>query len=92
MDGDKFSDARGFYEEMARLLTKDTDFVPGKKPDALNDLLRGGFGVHAYGEPIVIRWKNAEKSRAELGADMELFCRIIEDKDESGHDCELILY
>lgn len=91
IDGDKFSTADGFYEEMARLLTKDVNFVPGKNLDALNDLLRGGFGVHAYGEPLTLRWLHSEKSRQELGDKMELFVRIITDSDDSGHDCELIL-
>lgn len=30
-------------------------------------MLRGGFGVHEYEEPIVLIWRDAEKSRADLG-------------------------
>ena len=35
--------------------------------DAFNDVLRGGFGVHEYGEPIVVRWLYAGKSRSDFG-------------------------
>lgn len=91
LDGALFSDAEGFYREMARLLTRDVGFTPGHNLDALNDLLRGGFGVHDYGEPILIRWLHSEKSRRELGEKMDRIIRVITDTDETGHDCQLIL-
>ncbi len=35
----------GFYDEIDRVLTKDLDWKTGHNLNALNDLLRGGFGV-----------------------------------------------
>ena len=67
IDGNKFSDEEGFYDEIDRLLTQDLDFTTGHNLNALTDILRGGFGVHEYGEPLKIRWINASKSRKDLG-------------------------
>lgn len=39
---------------MDKVLTKGLTWRIGHNFDAFNDLLRGGFGVHEYGEPIVI--------------------------------------
>lgn len=58
--------------------------------DAFNDILRGGFGRHDYGEPILIEWQYFEKSKQNLGNEaMNLIEEIILDKDNSGHDCVL---
>ena len=35
--------------------------------DAFDDVLRGGFGVHEYDEPIRLIWLNSNKSREDLG-------------------------
>ncbi|MGE5397578.1 MAG: hypothetical protein ACM3MK_08630 [Chitinophagales bacterium] len=67
IDGSKFNDLEGFYGEIDRLLTKDLEWQTGHNFNALNDLLRGGFGVHEYGEPILLRWINFRKSRQCLG-------------------------
>jgi RNAse (barnase) inhibitor barstar len=67
IDGENFSDLEGFYHEIDRVLTKDTDWKTGHNLDALNDLLRGGFGVFEYEEPIGLVWKNYAKSLQELG-------------------------
>lgn len=67
IDGNKFSDLEGFYTEIDKLLTKDLDWKTGHNMDAFNDLLRGGFGVHEYGEALHIKWINFEKSRQNLG-------------------------
>jgi len=65
LDGANFSSMGEFYAEISRLL------APGEKPirnlDALNDLLRGGFGETEAYEPLAIVWKNAAKSREDLG-------------------------
>ena len=34
-----------------------------------NDVLRGGFGVYGYEEPILLIWRHSEKSRTDLGWD-----------------------
>lgn len=67
IDGNKFSDLEGFYTEIDKLLIKDLDFKAGHNMDAFNDLLRGGFGVHEYGETLHITWINFAKSKQELG-------------------------
>ena len=58
IDGNNFSDLEGFYNEIDKILTKDLNWKTGHNLDAYNDLLRGGFGVHEYEEPIVLRWIN----------------------------------
>lgn len=67
IDGDNFSDLEGFYTEIDKLLTKDLDWQTGHGMDAFNDLLRGGFGVHEYGEALHIKWIHFAKSRQDLG-------------------------
>ena len=69
IDGNNFDDLEGFYSEIDRVLTKDLTWKTGHNLNAFNDLLRGGFGVHEYGEPILLRWINFEKSRIFLGYD-----------------------
>ena len=67
INGDNFSDLDSFYDEIDRVLTKDLDWQTGRNLDAFNDLLRGGFGVHEYEEPINLIWKNISKSKTDLG-------------------------
>lgn len=69
IDGDKFSDLEGFYLEIDKLLTKDLKWKTGHNMNAFNDLLRGGFGAHEYGESIHIKWIHFAKSRQDLGYD-----------------------
>lgn len=67
IDGNNFSDLEGFYNEIDNVLTKDLDWQTGHNLNALNDLLRGGFGVYEYEEPVKIIWINFPKSRQDLG-------------------------
>jgi RNAse (barnase) inhibitor barstar len=67
INGSNFSDLESFYDEIDRALTKDLDWDTGHNLDAFNDLLRGGFGVYEYEEPIKIIWKNISKSKSDLG-------------------------
>lgn len=66
IDGEKFSDLKGFYAEAGRVMSKNNG-TPLNNLGAFNDLLWGGFGVFEYGEPIELVWKNSEKSKKELG-------------------------
>ncbi|MEI8019041.1 MAG: inositol monophosphatase family protein [Schlesneria sp.] len=63
IDGANFTTLEEFYDEIGRVL------IPGKawgrNLDALNDILRGGFGTPENG--FVFRWKNSEQSRVRLG-------------------------
>lgn len=93
LDGNNFNDMEGFYCEIDKLLTKNLDWKTGHNLNAFNDLLRGGFGVHEYGEPITIKWINYNKSKNALGEKMILtLIQIILDCDNSAHDCKLELY
>lgn len=83
LDGNNFSTLTGFYEEVESKLTNNIDWTIGRNLDAFNDLLRGGFGVHEYGEPISWSWINADKSEAELG--MAATINYIENKLETCH-------
>ena len=90
IDGNNFSDIEGFYCEMDKLLTRDLTWKTGHNLNAFNDLLRGGFGFHEYGEKLSITWINAGKSRADLGEELfNILVSIILDSDDSGRDCEL---
>ena len=93
IDGSRFDDIEGFYNEIDRLFTKDLPWKTGHNLDAFNDLLRGGFGVHEYGQPLRIKWMHYSKSKEDLGQLMMLkIMEIILDHDNSGHHCTLELY
>lgn len=103
IDGEKFSTLEEFYDEMDCLLTRNLSWSTGHNLDAFNDLLRGGFGLHEYGQGLDIRWINAAKSRRDFGyfrnrreqekgqTLFDLLVEIILDTDDSGHDCNLTL-
>lgn len=62
IDGDRFDDLAGFFDEASRSLAT----APwGRNLDAFNDILRGGFGTHEGG--FVIRWVHSERSAERLG-------------------------
>ena len=66
INGNSFSDLKGFYNEIDRVLTKDLDWKTGHNLNAFNDLLRGGFGVHEYEESVKIIWKYFSESKKVL--------------------------
>lgn len=66
IDGEKISSAATFYEEVESKLTKNLDWQIGRNLNAFNDILRGGFGIHDYEEPITLIWLNSSKSRRDL--------------------------
>jgi len=70
INGENFSDLEGFYDEIDRVLTKDLDWKTGHNLDAFNDLLRGGFGVYEYEEPVKIIWTNYSESIKRLGSEL----------------------
>lgn len=93
LDGNHFYDMESFYDEIEQLLTKNLDFKIGHNLNALNDVLRGGFGFHEYEEPILICWLNYKKSKKELGDDMILsILEIMLNCNDTGHNCKLELY
>ena len=69
IDGKNFNTLDEFYNEIDNLLTRNLTWKTGHNLDAFNDLLRGGFGVHEYGEPILLKWINYKKSESDFGYD-----------------------
>jgi RNAse (barnase) inhibitor barstar len=67
LEGNEFSTLSSFYSAVEKALTKDLGWHIGRNLNAFNDVLRGGFGVHDYEEPIRLVWLRSEKSRKELG-------------------------
>ncbi|MFD7026009.1 barstar family protein [Promicromonospora sukumoe] len=62
VDGTRFDDLDGFAREFSRLLS---GYTWRGNLDALNDVLRGGFGTPPDG--WVLRWSDSETSRVALG-------------------------
>ena len=92
LDGNNFSNMEGFYCEIDKLLTKNLKWKTGHNLNAFNDLLRGGFNVHEYNEPITIRWINYAKSKKDLGDEMVLIIlEIMLDCDDSDHNVKVEL-
>lgn len=82
INGDNFSDLETFYEEIDNVLTKNLDWKTGHNLDAFNDLLRGGFGVYEYDEPVKLIWTNFSNSTKTLGQELiNTLVEIITDHD-----------
>ena len=69
LDANRFSTLASFYQEVENTCTKNLGWSIGRNLDAFNDVLRGGFGVHDYEEPVQLIWLNSDKSRKDLGWD-----------------------
>ena len=92
LDGNSFSDMGGFYDNINKLLTKNLQWKTGRNLNAFHDLLRGGFGVHEYNEPITIKWINYSKSKKDLGDETVLtLLEIMLDCDNTDHDVKVEL-
>ncbi|MCX8534015.1 hypothetical protein [Chryseobacterium luquanense] len=61
INGSRFSDLAGFYEEVSQVLMKDEDWKVGTL-DGFDDILYG-----FKGEMI---WKDSQKSREDLGLEV----------------------
>ena len=83
IDGNNFSTLMQFYDEIEKKLTNGLDWKIGRNLDALNDVLRGGFGVYDYEEAIRLKWKNSDKSKLDLGRKETI--KYIEDKMRRCH-------
>jgi RNAse (barnase) inhibitor barstar len=68
--GSNFSDLETFFVEIDRVLTTNLPWKTGHNLNSFNDLLRGGFGVYEYEEPVNIIWKDLKKSENALGQDL----------------------
>ncbi|MEP0505874.1 MAG: barstar family protein [Paracoccaceae bacterium] len=63
IDGERFSTLEEFYEEISSVLIPNVEW--GHNLDALNDILRGGFGT--LDEGFILIWENSEVSKRRLG-------------------------
>lgn len=63
IDGARFSNLEGFFDEISRSLIPGAKW--GRNLDAFHDILAGGFGTPDGG--FVLRWKNSSLSRQRLG-------------------------
>jgi len=64
INGEEFSDLKGFYDCIGKLLVEKNDW--GKNWNAFNDILRGGFVKTESGEPIKLIWQNSKISESKL--------------------------
>jgi RNAse (barnase) inhibitor barstar len=67
LDGNEFFNLQSFYDAVENGLTKDLGWDMGRNLDAFHDVLRGGFGVYEYAEPVRLIWRHSDKSRKDLG-------------------------
>jgi RNAse (barnase) inhibitor barstar len=67
INGDNFVDFESFYNEIDRVCTHGLKWRTGHNLNAFNDLLKGGFGVYEYEEPINLVWINFERSIELMG-------------------------
>ncbi len=64
IDGQKFSDLKGFFQAIGEQLVDENKW--GKNWNALNDILVGGFIKTEYGEPFKLVWRNSTVSEQRL--------------------------
>ena len=55
IDGRRFSNMAGFYDEVERVFIFGLDWKIGRNLNAFNDILRGGVWRHEDGQPIHIQ-------------------------------------
>jgi RNAse (barnase) inhibitor barstar len=67
LDGSRIHDIASLYDEVNRVFMAGEGWQLGASLDALDDMLRGGYGAAAGKEPLVIVWLNMAQSRAVLG-------------------------
>jgi RNAse (barnase) inhibitor barstar len=67
INGDNFSDLESFHGEIDQVLTRNLSWQTGHNLNAFNDLVRRGFGVYDYLEPVKITWIKFSVSTKKLG-------------------------
>ncbi len=82
IDGTRFDDMTTFYDEIERKFTKGLNWNIGRNINAYNDVLRGGFGVHGYQEPVKVIWHNYLVSQQRLPKDeLETLVALLKSHD-----------
>lgn len=67
IEGSAIDGIASFYAEINRVFMAGEDWTLGPSLDALDDMLYGGYGAIAGGEPVTLVWRDIERSRAALG-------------------------
>ncbi|MCC2975424.1 barstar family protein [Sphingomonas sp. PL-96] len=67
LDGARIRDIASFYAEVNRVFMVGEDWTLGESLDALDDMLRGGYGAIEGQEPVRLVWNNMAASQAALG-------------------------
>lgn len=67
IDGNAITDIPSFFAEINRVFMAEESWTLGESLDALDDLLRGGYGALRDQDTIALAWTNIEASRAALG-------------------------
>ena len=78
INGNKFSNLSGFYNEVERKMTRGLNWKIGRNLDAFEDVLSGGFGVIESDEIYKLVWLQSQKSKTEL-KEYETIIEIITD-------------
>jgi RNAse (barnase) inhibitor barstar len=67
LEGDHIHDIASFYDEINRVFMAQETWQLGASLDALDDMLYGAYGAAGGKTPVLLIWRNMEKSRADLG-------------------------
>ncbi|MBC9246616.1 barstar family protein [Paracoccus sp. 11-3] len=67
LDGSRFDDITGFYSEINRVFMANETWRLGESLDALDDMLRGGYGALHDTDTATLHWLHFDKSRHDLG-------------------------
>ncbi|MEG3082091.1 barstar family protein [Sphingomonas sp. PB2P12] len=65
--GEHIRDIPSFYAEINRVFMATEDWELGESLDALDDMLRGGYGAIRGREPVRLVWQDIDLARASLG-------------------------
>lgn len=69
LEGMRINDIATFYEEINRVFMAGEGWRLGESLDALDDMLRGGYGATQGFETVALRWRDMEHCRRTLGID-----------------------
>jgi len=62
MNGNKFSNMKGFYREIESKITFGLNWKIGRNLDAFSDVLSGEFGIHDADEEYILKWHHLKKT------------------------------
>ncbi|WP_341021080.1 barstar family protein [Brevundimonas diminuta] len=69
IEGRNIHGIASFYDEINRVFMADEDWKLGPSLDAFDDLLYGGYGALKGDAPVILIWREMERSQEHLGRD-----------------------